>query len=280
MKVIHYDKAQDFIDDTFSLLSEHEVQNNLIMSIAAQGREADISRWLLATVKDEVGAVLLTAVCTLPFNLMLYASGNKCRNEAVQTLARELRDLRFYISGVTAERQLAWRFAEFYQGGAPYRVHMAMNVMMLTQTPPLPKTPGLARPLTVDDLYFAPYWEREFAVECGVEVFDMPTNIAHVRERLEKDCHYIWEHGVPVAQAVHGRSTPNGAVVTSVYTPPPYRGHGYASACVAHLSRQLLSRGYKFCALLADAANPISNRIYYKIGYRDVCVFEEIKFGG
>jgi len=278
MKVIHYDKAQDFIDDTFSLLLEDEAQNNLILSIALQGRKVDISSWLLAAVVDAAGVVLLIAVCTLPFNLLLYAAGNQCRNEAVRVLARELRDLRFYVSGVTAEPQLARRFAEFYQEGDFCRAHMLMNVMTLTKTPTLLETPGQARPLRLDDLYFVPYWEREFAVECGVEVFDIHTNIAQVRERVGKDCHYIWEHGAPVAQAVHGRSTPNGAVLTGVYTPPPYRGRGYAGACVAYLSHLLFSRGHKFCALLADASNPISNHVYHKIGYREVCLLDKINF--
>ena len=40
--------------------------------------------------------------------------------------------------------------------------------------------------------------------------------------------------------AASAGKTPNGVRVNNVYTPPPLRGRGYASACVAHLSQELL----------------------------------------
>jgi predicted GNAT family acetyltransferase len=67
-------------------------------------------------------------------------------------------------------------------------------------------------------------------------------------------------------------------VVNGVYTPNHYRGKDYASSVVAELSRMLLERGNKFCCLFADAKNPISCSIYRKIGYYDLCVFDELKF--
>jgi predicted GNAT family acetyltransferase len=63
-----------------------------------------------------------------------------------------------------------------------------------------------------------------------------------------------------------------------VYTPPHYRNRGYAAACVAALSKRLLDSGRKFCALFADAENPISNGIYRKIGYRDVYIYDKLHF--
>jgi len=41
----------------------------------------------------------------------------------------------------------------------------------------------------------------------------------------------------------------------------------------------LLDEGRRFCALFTDLANPTSNRIYHKIGYRPVCDFDEYVFG-
>jgi hypothetical protein len=59
-----------------------------------------------------------------------------------------------------------------------------------------------------------------------------------------------------------------------VYTPPELRRRGYASHCVAELSRALLAEGYDFCALFTDLANPTSNHIYQEIGYRPVCDYD------
>jgi len=53
-----------------------------------------------------------------------------------------------------------------------------------------------------------------------------------------------------------------------VYTPPAYRGRGYATALVAAMSRELLTRGKRKLFLTTDVANPTSNAIYSRIGYR------------
>jgi hypothetical protein len=66
--------------------------------------------------------------------------------------------------------------------------------------------------------------------------------------------------------------------VNFVYTPPEFRGRGYASNLVAHLSQELLDEGRKFCFLFTDLANPVSNSIYQKIGYRPVSDSERWEF--
>ena len=48
-----------------------------------------------------------------------------------------------------------------------------------------------------------------------------------------------------------------------------HRGRGYASACVAEVSRQILAAGDRPC-LFTDQANPTSNKIYEALGYRRV----------
>ena len=58
------------------------------------------------------------------------------------------------------------------------------------------------------------------------------------------------------------------ARVAPVYTVPDRRGRGYATALVAALSRELLARGKRRLFLTTDAANPTSNAIYARIGYR------------
>jgi predicted GNAT family acetyltransferase len=66
--------------------------------------------------------------------------------------------------------------------------------------------------------------------------------------------------------------------VSFVYTPPYFRCKGYATSCVAGLSRMLLKEGFTKCVLYTDLANPTSNSIYRKIGYRPICDSLEIKF--
>ena len=70
--------------------------------------------------------------------------------------------------------------------------------------------------------------------------------------------------------AAMGKSE-NGIRVGYVFTPPNCRRRGYATTLVAALSQQLLSGTCKFCCLYTDLANPTSNAIYARIGYRPVC---------
>jgi predicted GNAT family acetyltransferase len=56
------------------------------------------------------------------------------------------------------------------------------------------------------------------------------------------------------------------------------RRRGYATALTAELSRSLLAGGRRFCFLFTDLANPTSNAIYMRIGYRPVTDVEEWRF--
>ncbi len=67
----------------------------------------------------------------------------------------------------------------------------------------------------------------------------------------------------PSSHGAHARIGP-------VWTAPASRGRGYATALVAAASRELLDRGARRVFLTTDLANPVSNAIYARIGYRPV----------
>jgi len=276
MKFTRYGDAESFAADTLDVLYENEEQNTLPIGFANSGAGYR-PKWLLASVRGDSG-VRLVAACTPPFNIILYETGNRPDSAALKLLSDELKSMGFSPSGVLAEQGLARRFAEVFAGDGGYRPHMTDIVMRLDAVSDVTTAPGFLRPLREGDLFFAPYWASAFGNECRVETHDIQTNAERLAARVGKDSYYIWEDGHPVAQAVHSKSTANGACISLVYTPPHYRGKGYATSAVAALSKILLERGFKFCSLYADAQNPISCGIYRKIGYRDVCVCEDIKF--
>ena len=47
---------------------------------------------------------------------------------------------------------------------------------------------------------------------------------------------------------------------------------------MADVSARVLARGKRFCFLYTDMANPTSNAIYRRIGYRLVCGSAVIRF--
>ncbi|NLO35973.1 MAG: GNAT family N-acetyltransferase [Clostridiaceae bacterium] len=278
MQFMTYAGTESFGGATLETLLENEEQNNLPISFIRNERGLDTSGWLLATVRDPAGSVVLVAACTPPHNIVLYETQNRPHDAAVRRLADELKALAFPVPGVLAEQSLARRFAAIYAGDANWQRHMSMQIMRLDTVNTLAKASGHARLLREDDLFFVPYWERAFGEECQTGFFDIPAHTERIRQRIAKNCHLIWEDRIPVSQAVHGRSTEHGAVINGVYTPPPYRNRGYASAVVAELARMLLDRGHRFCCLFADAQNPISCGIYHKIGFVDRCLYDELRF--
>ena len=65
--------------------------------------------------------------------------------------------------------------------------------------------------------------------------------------------------------------------MNAVFTVEEERGKGYASACVAALSRRLLA-GWRYCLIFADRDNPITTRIYPRLGFQEVASFATIAF--
>ncbi len=76
--------------------------------------------------------------------------------------------------------------------------------------------------------------------------------------------------GAPMSVATNHRRVAGWWALGHVYTPPARRGHGWATSLVAHASAWALGSGAIGCTLFTDLANPVSNRIYERIGYRRV----------
>ena len=275
MEFRRYNNVEAFSTDVLGILLKNEILNNLPISILTESKARYTADWLMATVTDN-GVITHAALCSKPFDLLLYeADGN--RQDGIKLLAAEIRRLGIDPPNVFAERGLAWRFANAYASvRAPAQIK-TLVVMRLDKLDEYNKAPGYCRALDASDLYFVPYWERSFSEECRTQVFPIPEIVERLRARLIKGSHFIWEDGNPVSQAVHGRSTPNGAVVNMVYTPPHFRGKGYATSVVAKISGILLDSGYDFCCLFADAGNPVARKVYQNLGYYDVYTFNVIR---
>ncbi len=116
------------------------------------------------------------------------------------------------------------------------------------------------------DLYFT--WLRDFCHELGDMYAGDEKALDQQRERIEAgDLYCLTYQGRPVCMAIAARKLPTGQSVSFVYTPPQDRGRGYAAELVARLSQKLLQDGNQYCCLFTQMHNPVSNRIYQRIGY-------------
>ena len=74
------------------------------------------------------------------------------------------------------------------------------------------------------------------------------------------------------AVSMAGSTRPSSGMVRvdAVYTPPRRRRHGYAAAVTAAVTRAALDAGASDVVLFTDLANPTSNAVYTRLGYRPV----------
>jgi len=278
LELKRYDNIEKFRAEVLPVLLEDEVANNLFIGLIARESTRQTSRWQFVTVGSASDGICLAALYIEPFDLLLYESGGAVSRSALECISQEFKRIGCTPQGVMAKKQTAERFSEVFTGSAANNPHMRITAMRLDVLSDYTKASGACRTLENRDLFFAPYWERAFSEDCRTKAFSISENLNRLMTRLGKGTHFIWEDGVPVSQAVHGRDTPNGAVINGVYTPPHYRGRGYATSVVAELSASLLSRGKGFCCLFADASNITARNVYLKLGYYDVGELEVIKF--
>jgi predicted GNAT family acetyltransferase len=237
--------------------------------------------WLVRDGGEVVGAALRTP----PYNLILAQPRS---TEVLAALAEAVADEE--IPGVVGTEPEIHEFAELWsrQSGLHGRVNMRQGVYALEHVEPLPAAPGSAR-------VAAAHGDRDIVLRWWIAFGE---EVLHEggpgREHAETSVDHklgsptggilLWEDGgEPVSLAGWGGPTPNGIRIGPVYTPPELRGRGYATALTAELSERLLDGslfdgGRDFCFLYTDLANPTSNAIYERIGYRLVAQAAEVVF--
>ena len=136
---------------------------------------------------------------------------------------------------------------------------------------------GSARPVEDGDAELVAGWAAGFLVDIG----DLPGHdAAGIAARLLTDPQVrLWlRDGAPVSLAAARPPVAGVSRVGPVYTPPEHRGRGYASAVTAEVTRLALAAGAERVCLYTDLANPTSNAIYARLGYRPVQDEVELTF--
>ena len=280
MYYTHYTDATLFIADTFDEVLKHEAQNNLLIASTIRIRDHGVEGNIMATIKSEEGNVLLSAIMTPPFNLVIYATDNRYTPESVALLAQSLYERGVALPGVISEKALASDFAAIYTTYSHQKTYLklSMYVYTLSEINIVTKTSGCMRLATDQDLFYLPYWQVSFATECGLDMPTLEEAVTGLTRSIAAEKIYIWEEEHPVSVAAAGRKLLNGTTISFVYTPPHLRGRHYALSSVSTLSQKLLDDGFQFVALFADTNNPVSNKIYQQIGFKRICEYNEIQF--
>jgi predicted GNAT family acetyltransferase len=266
------DSLAEYAAAAGGMLRTHPGQNTILLAAAetlrargtaAFGATAPLFGWW----QRPDGQVSAAFLHTPPFPAALTSMSVEEAVALATVLSRRGRQL----GGVNAEPAAAGAFATAWHQltGEDVSVHMRSRLYQLGQLhPPEPMPPGQPRTAALADRGLIIAWCEAFHQEAQSGPEDVPRM---VDDRLGYGGLTLWEtRGQPVSLAGLTRQAASQVRVGPVYTPPGQRGQGYGGAVTWAVSRAALAAGVTSVLLFTDLANPTSNALYQRLGYRAV----------
>jgi predicted GNAT family acetyltransferase len=273
MDIKYYKDATDFLTNTGKYLTKDEVRYGSILGMA-KGIERNphlFAKKDLWYCSIGTGMLLHTVAMRLPLQAVFIAHLSGDKQAVAEKLVTAVVKSFKTIPGVSGEKELADMFAHLWCKKCSTKITYTMEqrLFRLEKVNNVPISPGKMRVATMADKELVVKWSHAFSidVERGGS-WNAPE--PDITPRIAYGFVFLWEDDDPVSMAMIGAPTDKGMSINHVYTPPELRGKGYATSCVAELSRHILQSGKEFCILNTDLANPTSNSIYKKIGYVEV----------
>jgi len=275
MLYLDHDPAR-FLQRARILLEEFEAENNLLLGVSSwlAAHPEQIGQEPPCFTVEENGEALAAAMMTPPHNLVL----TRARRDALIEIADKILTEQIHLPGVNGPTETSQTFVEIWNSrtGRRFRVHKSLRLYQAQQVVrPLPLN-GRLRLAQDSDVNTLHDWVQGFNADIGEPQTADDASKALQRFLADRRL-YVWEDKVLCSTAAWSGPTPHGGRISLVYTPPELRRKGYATACVASLSKALLDSGKTFCCLFADLSNSTSNRLYQRIGYVRVCDFTEFR---
>lgn len=262
-----------FGEATGAFLAAEPTRNTMLLSIPAMlrkrgplafGDEPPRFGWF-ESADGAVGAAFLQT----PRHPMLLT---QLPDGAVASLVRALLAADWLVSGVNGPAATADAFTTAWCAvtGASATVRMVNRLYLLGDlVGPAPAPPGNARLATAADFELLTAWYGDFSAEIGEPMVNVQRVVG---DRIETGTMVLWQvDDVPVSMAgisllLEGAGTRIGPV----FTPKDLRGRGYAAAVTHAACRLAYDRGAREVSLFTDLANPTSNALYQRLGFRPI----------
>ena len=268
MRCVRSDDLATFAATVLPWLEREPVLNNVLCTVIGEraGGQRPVEPGCLWTyVVDDAGELRGVAIRTPPHDLLVGA----LIREAAEAIADGLADAD--VPGVRGPTDGARAFVAAWRArrGVDATSLDAQRMYRLDAVTAPVGVPGRLRAAAEDDVALVARWAHAFSVEAGQPRPPVKQDIEDARRWIAAGGAWLWEiDGAPVSIACDRPRVAGVPRVSLVYTPPEQRRRGYAGACVAALSQLVLDRGAAACMLYTDLANPTSNSVYQKIGYR------------
>lgn len=170
-------------------------------------------------------------------------------------------------------------FAAAWQArtGRRRRAGMDQRLFALETLTPPTGVPGAPRVATLDDVELVTKWRYEFSEAALPAGWPRADHEAVARQIRSGQANVLWElDGTPVSLATATVPSAGMSRIGPVWTPPERRGHGFGSAATAAAAQWALGAGAEHVLLFTDLANPVSNAIYPRVGFRPV--YDAVEF--
>ena len=245
-------------------LTSEPVLHNLILSILhARAAQGDPGRYWIAFHREQAVGVVVQSPLSFPATL------TPIEPRAVPAVVDAIAEAGVTLPGVNGDAATAASFAGYWSercksAATPFQGTRLYELLELGE---LASSEGRLCQAGPSDRSRMILWTRAFQDEIGESSTDTELR---VDRGLAAGQLWVWEQNRETTSMAVAREPTQGVVrLSGVYTPPEMRSHGYATSCVHALSKHLRGRGYR-CMLYTDLANPTSNSIYRRIGYRAV----------
>ena len=281
MRVERHDDAGSFLARAGDFLLEREAEHNLMIGLASRlqtnPRLYGEDPYMAALFEGD--DVVAASLRTPPHNLVLSEMPGDLD---LEPLAEDVASVFGSLPGALGPSAAVERFVGVWRArtGVGARIGIRQRSYQAEEALLPDGVPGELRPYRDGDRELVLGWMDAFVAE-ALPGGTPEDSAGWLDRRLDEPAGGVtlWEDGgEAVSLGSFGGSTPNGIRVGPIYTPPELRRRGYASALTAEITRMLLGGGRRFCFLFTDLANPTSNSIYQRIGYRPVTDVDQWTF--
>jgi GNAT superfamily N-acetyltransferase len=202
----------------------------------------------------------------------------------IDDVVAEIASVRPTLNGIHGPSSVAMKFTEAWRAATGVSGTVSTHERLHRLETLHPPTAVAGEPRLADraDTGVLGDWLNRFRAEAfGVAVAPAADARSMRTAKELPDEFLIWMFDSnPVSMAGVRSPTVGVSRIGPVYTPTDRRGYGYGSAVTAAAAEWALEAGADEVVLFTDLADPVTNVIYQRIGFRPVSDFVRIDFPG